>query len=244
MKSTVTLYIARHGKTVFNSLGKVQGWCDSPLTEEGEAVAYFLGKGLQNIHFSAVYVSDLSRTRQTAEILLQSQGQSSLQINELHGLKEACFGSFETGYSTDLWKMIVEHLGYHNLAGESLKNLRKSVDAKQTLDTSKFLDKDGLAECFLDVEKRTHSALEHIVKREMREGENVNVLLVSHVMAIRVMLDKFGGENLMTDNYIDNASVSKLVYSNDGFELLTIGDLSYVRRGEQLLSSERNLDEK
>ena len=30
-----TLYLMRHGQTLFNVLKKIQGWCDSPLTEEG-----------------------------------------------------------------------------------------------------------------------------------------------------------------------------------------------------------------
>ena len=29
---TKTLYLMRHGETLFNSLGKIQGACDSPLT--------------------------------------------------------------------------------------------------------------------------------------------------------------------------------------------------------------------
>ena len=152
MSFTVTLYIARHGKTVFNSLGKVQGWCDSPLTEEGEDVARNLGKGLREINFSAIYTSDLNRTKQTAEILLESQGQANLPIVQMEGLKEACFGSFESGFSTDLWHMIVDHLGHKNMEGESLKDLRKSVDARDTLNTSKLLDKTGDAEGFEDVQ--------------------------------------------------------------------------------------------
>ena len=29
------LYIVRHGKTMFNTLARVQGWCDTPLTKSG-----------------------------------------------------------------------------------------------------------------------------------------------------------------------------------------------------------------
>lgn len=29
------LYLMRHGQTLFNQLGKIQGACDSPLTEAG-----------------------------------------------------------------------------------------------------------------------------------------------------------------------------------------------------------------
>lgn len=28
-------YIIRHGETVFNRKGRIQGWCDSPLTDLG-----------------------------------------------------------------------------------------------------------------------------------------------------------------------------------------------------------------
>lgn len=30
-----TLYLMRHGETLFNQLGKIEGWSDSPLTENG-----------------------------------------------------------------------------------------------------------------------------------------------------------------------------------------------------------------
>ena len=31
----VTFYITRHGQTVYNVASRVQGWCDSQLTDEG-----------------------------------------------------------------------------------------------------------------------------------------------------------------------------------------------------------------
>lgn len=30
------LYLMRHGETLFNLQSRIQGWCDSPLTEKGE----------------------------------------------------------------------------------------------------------------------------------------------------------------------------------------------------------------
>ena len=30
-----TLYLMRHGQTLFNLQHKIQGWCDAPLTELG-----------------------------------------------------------------------------------------------------------------------------------------------------------------------------------------------------------------
>ena len=32
---TKKLYLMRHGQTLFNQMHKIQGWCDSPLTEAG-----------------------------------------------------------------------------------------------------------------------------------------------------------------------------------------------------------------
>ena len=50
------LYLMRHGETLFNTQKRVQGWCDSPLTENGiwqaeQAKQYFAKKG---ISFGAV----------------------------------------------------------------------------------------------------------------------------------------------------------------------------------------------
>ncbi|MDH4015859.1 MAG: histidine phosphatase family protein, partial [Actinomycetota bacterium] len=36
---TLTIHLVRHGQTLFNHRGLVQGWVDSPLTEMGVAQA-------------------------------------------------------------------------------------------------------------------------------------------------------------------------------------------------------------
>ena len=44
-------YIVRHGETMFNVKGRIQGWCDSPLTKLGVSQAKELGKKLKNDSF-------------------------------------------------------------------------------------------------------------------------------------------------------------------------------------------------
>ena len=39
----VRLYLVRHGKTMFNTIGRAQGWSDTPLTAEGERGIQELG---------------------------------------------------------------------------------------------------------------------------------------------------------------------------------------------------------
>ncbi len=42
-----TLYLMRHGQTLFNLQHKIQGWCDSPLTELGIKQAKVAENGLK-----------------------------------------------------------------------------------------------------------------------------------------------------------------------------------------------------
>ena len=103
MSSVITFYIVRHGKTLLNTLDRVQGWCDSPLTTEGIEVAQYLGAGMHNIHFDTAYCSDLRRTRQTVETILKEKGQENLPITEIFGFREACFGGYESDFNKKMW---------------------------------------------------------------------------------------------------------------------------------------------
>lgn len=51
----LNVYLVRHGKTMFNTSRRVQGWSDTPLTNEGIEVAEFLGRGLRETPFDAIY---------------------------------------------------------------------------------------------------------------------------------------------------------------------------------------------
>ena len=64
MKKQLTFYFIRHGKTVWNTEGLMQGHGDSPLTEEGINGAKKTGVALNNIPFVAAYSSVLKRTMQ------------------------------------------------------------------------------------------------------------------------------------------------------------------------------------
>ena len=72
----MSFYFIRHGKTVFNTQHKVQGWCDSPLVEEGVAAARAIGGKLAGIDFAAAYASDKGRTCQTLAELLDARAEA------------------------------------------------------------------------------------------------------------------------------------------------------------------------
>lgn len=95
MKKTV--YLMRHGQTLFNETKKIQGWCDSPLTHLGiyqakQAAEYFEDK---QIMFDVAYTSTSQRAIDTLEIITT---QPYIRMKEL---REWNFGSLE-GESEEL----------------------------------------------------------------------------------------------------------------------------------------------
>lgn len=88
-----TIYLVRHGQTLFNVHHKIQGTCDSPLTalgrKQAEAVhQYFLQK---NIKFDAAFCSTQERASDTLEIITGNQLPYT-RIKELH---EKSHGEYE-----------------------------------------------------------------------------------------------------------------------------------------------------
>ena len=90
---TKKLYLMRHGQTLFNQMHKIQGWCDSPLTEAGFKQAQAAGRYFKEagIHFDAAFCSTAERTSDTLEIATNN----SLPYTRLKGLREWGFGRFE-----------------------------------------------------------------------------------------------------------------------------------------------------
>jgi len=63
------LYITRHGTTEWNLEKRLQGWADSPLTEDGRNRAIKLGNSLKDIDFDMIYTSPQERALNTAKLI-------------------------------------------------------------------------------------------------------------------------------------------------------------------------------
>ena len=83
MKKQLTFYFIRHGRTVWNEQGLMQGSGDSPLTEEGIKSAVKTGQALQNVDFIAAYSSCLQRTIDTANYIISDRDIPLFQHVEL-----------------------------------------------------------------------------------------------------------------------------------------------------------------
>ena len=79
-------------KTGFLKSGIMMGQSDSPLTEAGLEQAKTTAQELKDIHFDAIFSSDLHRAQRTAEIIkLERQ----LAVQTSKALKERTYGSWE-----------------------------------------------------------------------------------------------------------------------------------------------------
>jgi probable phosphoglycerate mutase len=64
-----TLYLARHGETEWNRIGRWQGATDIPLSDHGRAQARSLAERLRDLRIARVHASQLSRALETAQIV-------------------------------------------------------------------------------------------------------------------------------------------------------------------------------
>lgn len=121
------LYLMRHGQTRFNLQGRIQGACDSPLTEEGKEQARAAGRYFQEqaISFDKIYSSTQERACDTAELV-----SGRTDCIRLKGLKEQDFGAFE-GQQEYLNPPLQGDIGYGDyfvtFGGESYQDVRQRM---------------------------------------------------------------------------------------------------------------------
>src|SRR5699024_11199668 len=106
------LYITRHGTTEWNLERRLQGWGDSPLTEDGKNRAIRLSNNLRDVDFDMIYSSPQKRALNTAKLI---KGNKNTEIKTHDGLKELRYGVWEGMYLTDIEKKYPEdYFSYRN----------------------------------------------------------------------------------------------------------------------------------
>jgi broad specificity phosphatase PhoE len=93
--------LVRHGQTDWNLAGRWQGQSPDapPLNQTGRAQVLALRNELRDAPISAIYASDLLRTRQTAELLAKPLG---LQVIPEPRLREMDLGEWEGMLSNEI----------------------------------------------------------------------------------------------------------------------------------------------
>lgn len=86
------ILLVRHGETVWNQEGRMQGQHDSPLTDTGVRQGVQVARRLKDVPFGALYSSDLGRAYRTALSIAAATGH---EIRVDTRLRERHFGIFE-----------------------------------------------------------------------------------------------------------------------------------------------------
>lgn len=222
------LYIARHGKTMFNTLGRAQGWSDTPLTQEGERGVQELGIGLKKagIDFDRAVSSDSGRAIQSMGIILEEMGLTGkIPYRYDKRIREWCFGSFDGAYDGDLFFGILPRVF-------QIDDFRK-LSLMEMAEGIVEVDTTGWAESWEKLSKRIKEGFETIAK-DLEAAGGGNAIVVSHGMTITTLIyliDPKAVEELV----LDNGSVTVVEYEEGTFTIKKVGDLSYRQVGAQTL---------
>jgi probable phosphoglycerate mutase len=224
----VILYFMRHGQTILNKAGRTQGWCDGVLTKDGIEVAVNTGLGLSDIKFEAVYSSDLGRAIKTAQIVIkENQASSNLELKELEGLREVCFGKYEGELESIQFNDILKSLNV-----SSIQEAEQKYDfQKEYCNSCAALDETKQAEDYDTVIKRLMKTIKSICI-ENSNNDGGNVLIVGHGGILRLIIDYLDKSFNVRD--IDNSSISKIIYENRKLTVESVNDNSYSDKGKAI----------
>jgi broad specificity phosphatase PhoE len=129
--SACTVFLIRHGETEWNAAGRWQGHADVPLSATGREQAARLARRLaqEGICFDALYSSDLSRARETAEAL---GGALGLRPVSSPALREIDLGAWSgktraeiAAVFPDQWRMLQRDEDFARGGGETFHALQK-----------------------------------------------------------------------------------------------------------------------
>ncbi len=156
-----TIYLVRHGQTVWNSERRIQGHLDSPLTPLGERHAEASGRLLQGRGIAQLYCSDLGRAARTAAIVGACLGLSPQPRTQL---RECYWGEWEGR----IWEDLMEQHG----------------PLMETRQANLYRYRPPEGESYQDGEARVRPLVNEL--RERHSGETV--ALVAHSMINRMIL--------------------------------------------------------
>jgi len=195
----VTLYLVRHAETDANVRGLLAGsGTDVMLTDHGKKQAIKTGACLAKVKFDSVYTSELTRTKDTASLIMKENKtiKKKLKFKTLKGLNDINWGELEG------------------------KTIAEASNADPNFNLDSYLgnlDDDNFKPDF-GIESRGHlckrfdQAFDEIISQAKDKD---NILVVSHSSMAWWLNKSVKGIHI---DYLPNASVTKVVYENGHFK--------------------------
>lgn len=182
-----TLYLARHGQTQWNKIGRFQGQLDSKLTKVGQQQSEQLALELVNKKIDLIVSSTLGRAVDSALICQQVLNQPIAYLGEL---MERDLGHWQGQYIT----AIKSDENYH----EILHQFTELTPHK--------------GESAISCGARIYQALTALVKNYINES----ILVIFHGEALRCLLAKLGDHSTDNAYQLfDNGCLIALTYLHD-----------------------------
>lgn len=197
----IDVYVVRHGQTYLNEFGKMQGWSDAPLTDQGWKDAQRAGEALSEVDFDFAFTSDFKRAMDTAKTILRNHPTKIQKATPNSAFRESFFGYFEGLHSGFTATTIGGALGF-----KTWEQLIEQVGIEKSRDLTKAADPFKRAEDNRDFWERLLPGFETL--RSL--PDHSKVLLVSHGMTIRSIVSKYGSpeQALVAPQ---NGAITKLV---------------------------------
>ncbi|MDR3706747.1 MAG: histidine phosphatase family protein [Capsulimonadaceae bacterium] len=196
------LLIARHGQTVWNVERRIQGWGDSPLTDEGRAQARQLGARLSGVDLAGVYSSDLGRAIETAKIIADGR---DVVRETLFDLRETSWGEWEGKTGAEIDAAEPERWARFISRGRAMNEEEDDTEWETTTAVPG-------GETLVHACARIASALKAI--RAAHPGDDEQVLVVGHGGSLRFFITLALGlpPRRIRRMTLDNASLTRILY--------------------------------
>ncbi len=195
--------LVRHGETEWNAEGRMQGHTPTGLSDIGVRQAGLLAERLSNTDLSAIYSSDMTRARVTAETIVAGR---HIEIHATSDLRERGYGRWE------------------GMTRQEIRDEYPQEYAQWRLGTEQFSPPDG--ESLIDVLAR-QSRLTEMLREAYPDDQTI--ALVGHGGAfITLVVSMLGLPLSMRPRFhLSNASISVLRVSADSVVLERWNDISH-----------------
>ncbi len=211
----MVLIVVRHGESEWNKLNKFTGWKNPSLSTNGIKEAQIVGKLLQNYKINWVFTSDLDRSIETANIIMENNTDRNYSFKSCEALKERDYGDLTGKNKMELeivhgkdqinqWRRSWSHCPPN---GENLKQVAERV--------GNFYDNN--------------------IQPLLLLNNNSNILIVAHGNSLRALLVHLGikSETSIESFEIETGVPIKLDIDNKTIEYIN----RYKFTGTQILDS-------
>lgn len=198
-----TLYLIRHGQTVWNEMKKMQGLKNSDLTERGIEQATLLGEKLATEPIDLICTSPSIRAIKTSELVNQ---QLKVPVIKDDGFQEIDMGLWEGKTYTEIENKYPKEW---NLFWDDPLNFQA----------------ENNGETFAELNKRSANSLEEMIK----SLPGKHVAIVSHRITIKTMVSNLLDIPLTELEDVLPNSLTKIVVEDGKASLIDYSNISHYQ---------------